>query len=199
MGMIPNEKPRKGMGMKEGKGRKVRSDKKRDVKPTISTFVKESLYYYAYLVGLPVKDAAYLLIKKGLRDDVVLQQFRHLFISNFHIENRLYIANREDGPVKVNYRGTNGKVTIKFTNETYEELRKLAFAIGLTPTTTAALMLRKTLFTPEFMEEHIKQFRKIHDSFRMGEIERFVMSLPKTIPKENNSSLKSKIPILRGK
>lgn len=171
-------------GEKGSKVRKIRSDKKRDVKPTVSSYVKDSLYYYAYLVGLPVKDAAFLLIKQGLKSEIILLQFQKNMMNDYHMPYRIIVGNRKGRPVKVNYTGPTGKVTIKFTQEVYEELRKLAFAMGLPPTTTAALMLRKTLFTREFMDEHIKQFRRIHDGFRYKEIERFIDSLHEALPKK---------------
>lgn len=162
--------------------RKVRSDKKRDVKPTMSMYVKENLYRLAYLCDSPVKDIGFELVKRGLRDDRILCEFQKLMISNFKMENHLYFGNPDRTPQKVLYRGSTGKVTIKFTNDVYNELRHLAFSIGLTPTSTASIMIRSTMFHRDFMNDMIRNYRFVGPK-RSQELELFVLNIWKTTPK----------------
>lgn len=165
--------------------RKVRSDKKRDVKPTVSTYIRNNICTLANIVGLSTGDAGLILINRGFHNDDVMRLFQPLMISNFDINNRIYVGNRENGPVKINYRGSVAKVSIKFPAEIYEELRRLAFSIGLTPTTTAALMLRKGMFCEPFMDEQKRMYLSYCKSEDQKlELVRFIAGLENSIPKK---------------
>lgn len=164
--------------------RKVRTDKKRDVKPTLSNYVKENLYHFAYLTDQPVKDAGFVLIKEGLRDGAIIETFQPLMISNFNLGNHFYFGDKTREPTKIYYRGHTGKVTIKFTNDVYDELRRLAFAIGLTPTSTAALLIRKTLYNLDFMDEHKNRYFDHLGKERFLELDKFIRKIRSTIPKK---------------
>lgn len=173
------------MGMGQGivnkvkKARKVRSDKKRDVKPTLSLFVKEDLYYYAYLTNQPVKDAALFLIANALRNEGILLELQPVMISDFIIENRIIKGNHTGQPTKIRYKGETGKATVKFPQPVFEELRNLAFAIGITPTATAAVLIRKGLYNYEFMEEQIRHYARRLDPKRFNEFVKFMKDIAK--------------------
>lgn len=165
--------------------RKVRSDKKRDVKPTVSTYIRNNICTLANIVGVSTGDAALILISRGLHNDDVMRLFQPLMLSNFDIDNRIYVGNRENGAVKINYRGSTVKVSIKFPGDVYEDLRRLAYSIGLTPTTTAALMIRKAMFCEPFMDEHKRMYLKFfkNDDQKL-ELVRFIAGLEHSIPKK---------------
>lgn len=164
--------------------RKVRSDKKRDVKPTVSTYIRNNICTLANIVGLSTGDAGLILISRGMHNDDVMRTFQPLMISNFNMDNRIYVGNRECGPVKINYRGSVAKVSIKFPSDIFEELRCLAFSIGLPPTTTAALMLRKAMFCEPFMEEQkLMYFRYCKHVGQKDELIKFIATLQSSIPK----------------
>lgn len=179
VGIIPKPNLKeKGIALRRevGSTRKVRTDKKRDVKPTISYYVKESLYDYSSIIEEPVKDAAEKLVEVGLKSETILLLFQPIMIGNYRLENRFFIGNRPL-PVKIYYRGATGKVTIKFNQETYEQLRNLAFAIGHPPTSTAALMIRKTLYSYDFMEYFIERHLDYLDNRRKVELQRFLREM----------------------
>lgn len=168
--------------------RKVRSDKKREVKPVVSAYIKNNLYTLGAIVGLPIKDTALIMIQRGFYNDEVMREFQPLMLSNFDIDNRIYVGNRENGPIKINYRGAKEKVTIKFPGEIYETLRRLAFSVGLTPTSTAALMLKKAMFNESFMDEHKRMYlAHIDNDIQARELEKFIRTLHNTIPKSHPS------------
>lgn len=159
----------------EGVARKVRSDKKVDVKPTVSGYIKRNLYTYAYLANVPVKDAIELMIEKGLDNDDVLSLFRSALIRDFFIRNRVIFKHREE-PAKIRYQGKTETVSTRLKRETYEELCELAFCIGHTPTSTASLMIRKTLYSRDFMEYLTEYHLKITPENKRL-LERFLMQM----------------------
>lgn len=165
--------------------RKVRSDKKRDVKPTVSMYIRNNICELSSIIGISAGDAGLSLISKGFHSDDVMRQFQPLMISNFDIDNRIYVGNRENGPVKINYRGSVAKVSIKFPADIYQDLRRLAYSIGLPPTTTAALMLKKAMFCMPFMDEQkrLYLYHCNHEAQRK-ELIRFIDHLEHSIPKK---------------
>lgn len=163
--------------------RKIRSDKKREVKPTVSVYIRNNICSLANIVGSSAGDAGLAIISKGFHNDDVMRQFQPLMISNFNIDNRIYVGNRENGPVKINYRGSTAKLSIKFPMDIYEDLRRLAYSIDLTPTTTAALMIRKGMFCDPFMDEQKQLYlNRCHDDEQKTELIRFISCLDKSIP-----------------
>ena len=71
----------------ETKKRKVRSDKKRDVKPTISSNLKHCIYRLSYITSTPVKDVAETLCEKGLRSRKVMDYLSTYFRRDLKFAN----------------------------------------------------------------------------------------------------------------
>lgn len=169
----------------ESKVRKVRSDKKREVKPTVSLYIRNNLFTISRLTGMPVKDVALIMVNWAFYNDDVMRQLQPKMISNFAISNRIYVGNREPYPFKVAYKGATGKITIKFPQDIYETLRKLAFSIGTTPTTICAVLIRRAMFTPSFMEEHALRYKRyLKHPQQYEELYKFIETLSETIPQE---------------
>ncbi|MDA6082696.1 hypothetical protein OSJ97_24410, partial [Escherichia coli] len=61
------------------KDRKTRSDKKRDVKPTISIDLKNCIYRLSYITNTPVKDVIETICEKGLQSRKVMEYLSEYF------------------------------------------------------------------------------------------------------------------------
>ncbi|MCJ7992628.1 hypothetical protein MUB15_31250, partial [Priestia sp. OVS21] len=71
----------------EEKQRKVRCDKKRDVKPTIPIHLKECIYRLSYITNTPVKDVTESICISGLKSPKVMDYLSHYFRRGFSFEN----------------------------------------------------------------------------------------------------------------
>ena len=161
--------------------RKVRSDKKRDVRPTVSIYIKRNLQTLKRITGLSLQDVSLTLVQNAICNDDVLRELQPFMLSNFVIENRVYIGGREGEPIKMNYRGETGKVPVKVPNRLDKDLRRLAYSIGLTPTSTTALLIRKAMFNETFMESHKYLYlQHIEDREQVEDLEYFFKGLKGT-------------------
>lgn len=154
--------------------RKVRSDKKVDVKPTMSLELKELLYHFAYLSNEPVKDVAERLCSLGAMSEEVIMSIRHWFRRDYHRPNTITVGYLERPRLKIIMKGETGKVTIKFPQNDYDILCKLAHALDLTPTSTATLLIKMTLTNREFMEMYVQRYLRNLDNKKILEVNRLL-------------------------
>ncbi|WP_245579618.1 hypothetical protein [Alteribacter aurantiacus] len=80
----------------EEKTRKVRSDKKRDVKPTIPFQLRECIYRLSYITNRPVKDVAEAICLYGLASKKVMEHLSKNFRRDFMGESTLYVGDLEN-------------------------------------------------------------------------------------------------------
>ncbi|MDV2888137.1 hypothetical protein RYX45_23525, partial [Alkalihalophilus pseudofirmus] len=72
--------------------RKTRSDKKRDVKPTVSSNLRDCIYRLSYITQTPVKDVVEILCEKGLKSRKVVEYLSQYFRRDFQFINTLFIG-----------------------------------------------------------------------------------------------------------
>lgn len=154
--------------------RKPRSDKKVDVKPTMSLELKELLYHFAYLSNEPVKDAAERLCTLGAISEEVITSIRHWFRRDYHRPNTITVGYLERPRLKIVMKGETGKVTIKFPQTDYDIVCRLAHALDITPTSTCTLLIKMTLTNREFMESYVEKYLKDLDKKRLIELNRIL-------------------------
>lgn len=143
------------------KGRKVRSDKKREVKPTLKTDLKECLYRLSYITNTPVKELAERMCMKGITSQSVLSYLSNSFRRTVRVGSTLYMGNLDRPSLQVKSKSTlTSKITIKFSQSTYDAICVIAYALDVTPTRATALLLHASLyhsdFTNTFVRTHIE-------------------------------------------
>lgn len=135
--------------------RKVRSDKKVDVKPTMSLALKKQLYEFANICNEPVKDIAERLCVDGLTSIVIIDTICKWLRRNYYYKDTIAIGHSERPRLKLKARGETGKVTIRFNIKDYDKLSELAHALDITPSATATVLIRLTLKNAEFMDKFV--------------------------------------------
>lgn len=136
--------------------RKVRSDKKVDVKPTMSITLKKQLYDFADLCQEHVKDVAEQLCVKGATSEFIIENIRQWFRRDYHREHTITRGFIERPRLKITYQGETDKVTIKFVQKDYDLLSDLARALDINPTATSSVLIKMTLSNRNFMNEYIQ-------------------------------------------
>jgi len=137
-----------------GVNRKTRSDKKIDVKPTMSINLKNQLYSFAYLCDEPVKDIAEKISVDAATSKVIMDDICKWFRRNYLYNNTVVVGNQERPRLKIKILGESEKVTIRFKQTDYDLLCELAHALDITPTSTAGLLIRVSLSNVEFMQQY---------------------------------------------
>jgi hypothetical protein len=174
----------------ETQKRKVRSDKKRDVKPTISSNLKHCIYRLSYITSSPVKDVAETLCEKGLRSRKVMDYLSTYFRRDLKFANTIYLGDfeRESLQRKVQ-AGKNERITIRFTQSSYEHISSLARALDVTPSKATALLLDASIRNTHLLNAFVKTYLHDHlDGNRMKELKEVLKYINKNNPYQEEIS-----------
>ncbi|MCE4051703.1 hypothetical protein [Bacillus sp. Au-Bac7] len=180
------------------RGRKVRSDKKRDVKPTISVELKNCIYRLSYITNTPVKDVSEIICKKGLQSRKVIENLSHHFRREYRFMNTIYIGDpgRESLQSK-SQKGKNERITTRFTQYTYEEIKDLSGALDVTPSKATALLLDASIRNTNLLDSFVKTY--LHgtlDKMRMKELKYVLQYIKKNNPYSEEGSWFSLIALI---
>lgn len=143
--------------MERGKGieRKVRSDKKVDVKPTMSSKLKNEIYSFAHYCEEPVKDVGERLCVEGAVSRIIIEEIHHWFRRDYFLPPAIHKGYLDRPRLKLLFKGETGKVTIKFKQDDFEKICNLSYALDLPPTTTCAILLKRTIHNQDFMVSYV--------------------------------------------
>ncbi|ASV70268.1 hypothetical protein CKF48_23490 (plasmid) [Cytobacillus kochii] len=178
--------------MKEGekKKRQTRSDKKRDVKPTISIDLKNCIYQLSYITNQPVKDIVEMLCEKGLQSRKVMEYLSQYFRRDYQFFNTTFFGQLERESLQRKYQSPkNERVSVRFTQLTYEDIRNLSDALDVTPSKATALLLDASVRNANLLNAMVKLF--LHeqlDPSRMEELKRVMKYVNKNNPYDEEIS-----------
>lgn len=168
----------------ETKKRKPRSDKKRDVKPTISTNLKNCIYRLSYITDTPVKDVVEVLCEKGLKSRKVMDYLSNFFRRDLQFLNTIYIGNLEKESLQRRYQsGKNERITTRLSQVIYEDICSLSNALDVTPSKGTALLLDASIRNTNLLNAFVKSYLHDHiDETRMKELKQVLKYINKNNP-----------------
>ncbi|GED66239.1 hypothetical protein [Lysinibacillus fusiformis] len=144
--------------MQKGSARKVRTDKKRDVKPTIPVELKDTIYRISYVVDTPVKDIVETICQFGLDSRKVITVLSENFKRNVKFHNTLFIGDLDKPSVQRLKSGTRTeRISTRLQQPDYENLVTLAFALDVTPSRAAALLIDASIRHSDFVNSYFQQ------------------------------------------
>lgn len=166
------------------KERKTRSDKKRDVKPTISVDLKNCVYQLSYITNTPVKDVVEIICEKGLQSRRVLEYLSKNFRREFQFMNTIYMGDLGRESLQRKYQsGKNERITTRFTQDTFEIIKKLSDALDVTPSKATALLLDASVRNTNLLNNFVKAYLYNHiDDNRMKELKLVLKYINKNNP-----------------
>lgn len=148
--------------------RQIRSDKKVDVKPTMSITLKNQLYNFADRCNEPVKDIAERLCVQGMVSGDVMEEMCKWLRRDYFYKNTHVMGYMERPKLKIKSNGETNKVTMRLKQTDYDKLSELAYALDITATSTAAVLIRMASKNDSFMTAFIDGLKKI--DFREKEL-----------------------------
>ena len=166
--------------MKTGQGtRKVRSDKRREVKPTLSLHLKDAVYIISYVTDTPVKDVAERICTDGLTSKKVIGSLSPRFRRTVRLANTMYMGDLELPTLRRNTLAEKtGRLSLRFLGPDYDDLNTLAYALDCTPSRACALLLDASIRDSNFINEYFKEFIKTKlDDNRMRELRKVIRYL----------------------
>ncbi|WP_186672968.1 hypothetical protein [Sporosarcina sp. BP05] len=154
--------------------RKVRSDKKREVQPTISIELKEAIYRLSYITNTPVKDVAERICEDGILSRKVIEGLSQYFRRSVRLKNTMYMGDLERPTIQRKFpAGHTERIGIRFKQHTFENISALAYALDCTPSRATSLLLEASLhdsdFINKYFHDHLKQ---VLDERRMAELKK---------------------------
>lgn len=160
------------MNYGEGSGRKVRADKKRDVKPTVSLELRDCIYRISFITDVPIKDVIEAICINGIGRRIVVGHLSLNFRRNIRISNTLYRGDPERMPVKKRQSsGRTDRIHTRVLPEMYDALASLAYALDCSVSRACALLLDASVRDSEFINEFVRRYlEKNIDDERMREL-----------------------------
>lgn len=148
--------------MEKGKRRrKIRSDKKVDCKPTITIDLKECIYRLSYITNTPVKDISEAICLSGIQSKPLIDYLSRYFKRDYRFKNTIYIGRLENDTLnKRKYGIQTDRISIRFRQEDYEEINRLAYSLAVTPSKATALLLEYTIYKTDFLNRFVKNYLK---------------------------------------
>lgn len=159
--------------------RQVRSDKRVDVKPTMSMKLKEELYQFANLCDLTVKEVAEQLCVLGMTSREVMTEISKWLRRDYRYNNTIVLGYSERPKLTLTMRGETGKVTTRLKQSDYDRLKDLAHALDLTPSSTATVLIRIAFKNTSFMNDFVDQFVDV-DEQQAIKIKMFIQDVCKS-------------------
>lgn len=155
-----------------GKGRKVRSDRKRDVKPTVDVHLKDAIFRIAFITNTPAKDVAEQICINGINKKEIIEYLSQNFRRSVQFGSTVYMGDIERIGIQKYSTDPKQRITIRFRKETYDRLAALAYALDCTVSKACALLLEIGIRDFEFVNEFIRTYiEKNVDEMRMKELE----------------------------
>ena len=159
--------------------RKVRSDKKRDIKPTVPLALKESVDRLCYITNRPIKDIAEEICICGLNSRKVIELLSSNFRRNYTFRNTVMMGDLNRVSLqKERIKGIKERITIRFTQDVYEKINSLSYSLDVTPSRATALLLDGTFrngeFISQFLEKHIVQELDVNRQRELKAILKFI-------------------------
>lgn len=177
--------------MKVGKvSRKIRSDKKREIKPTIPYELKEAISIISYVTSTPVKDVTERICTEGFQSRKVIENLSPYFRRTVRLKNTLFIGDLNSYPAhRYQTAGKTERISVRFLSHDYENITTLAYALDCTPSKATALLLDVSIRNSDFVNSYFKEFVKTKlDDFRMQELQRLIRWLNNENPYEEGIS-----------
>lgn len=153
--------------------RQTRSDKKVDVKATMSITLKNQLYDFAELCDEPVKDVAEQLCLRGLVSPCIITVICKWLRFNYRYNRTMALGDINRPKLQLLPSGETSRVSLRFNANDYDQLCSLARALDITPSSTATMLIRVTTSNDEFMNEFVEGLSKVSEGQRVA-VKRFV-------------------------
>ncbi|QIG62546.1 hypothetical protein [Sporosarcina phage Lietuvens] len=180
------------------KERKRRSDRKRDVKPTITHELRECIYRLSYITSTPVKDVAEAICINGVSEPKVIGYLSHHFRRDIRFARTVYRSNPDSTPIKK--RGLSGqtaRITIRFKTDTYDTISAMAYALDCTVSRACALLLDASVRDGNFIDEFVQSYMERNlDAERMRELKRVLKYVNANNPYDEEYSYASLLSLM---
>lgn len=139
-------------------GKAQRSDKKRDVKPTIGLDLKDAIYRISYITNTPVKDVGEQLSTLVIQDRKAIEDLAKYFKRDLLFDNTIFRGHISNESIIKRSKERGERVTIRFTQKEYASIAALSYALDCTPSRAIAILLDISMSNVRFVNIYVKKY-----------------------------------------
>ncbi|GLO68398.1 MULTISPECIES: hypothetical protein [Oceanobacillus] len=178
--------------------RKERSDKKRDVKPTIPNQLYECISRISYVTSTPIKDVGEVICKKGLYSTVVTENLSQHFIRDYWANSNVLYAGDNNRERYTLPKGVQKRrITMRFLQKDHDKLVRLSYSLDSTTSAATALLLDASITNTDIVNAYISNHvKKELDSKRLKQLREILAFINKNNPYQENITLGAFISML---
>lgn len=144
--------------------RKTRSDKKRDVKPTIEGKLYDTIDRISYITATPIKHVGEAICMAGIESEDVIEHLSVNFRKDFWLsESILFVG--DPGRLPVNIRGTlinKRRITMRFSQPVHDKISALAYACDTSVSAAAGMLLQASILNADILNRYITRYVTRH-------------------------------------
>lgn len=156
-------------------GRKVRSDKKRDVKPSISVELKDAIYRLSYITSTPVKDVCEALCRNAITNKRIMDEISNYFRRNIRINNTLYFGSPDNPRIYTKKMANKSeRISLRLDQEMYEFMYSLSYALDCSVSRAVAVLLYRGIHDVTFINDYINKYLTSIDLRRKKELQKIL-------------------------
>lgn len=167
---------------KEVSNRKERSDKKRDLKPTVPIQLYNCISDLAYIGSIPIKDTVEYLCIEGIKSTNVIEVISKYFRRGYLHKSTIYYG---DDSIEVKRyivrKMATKRISTRLTKHDYENIHSLSNALDYTPSSTGSILLEYSIRDSTIIDKFLKEY-----SYNLDEQRKKVLkNLLKILRKDN--------------
>lgn len=152
----------KGKMIKE-RVRKTRSDKKRDMRPTVAQELYECIDRLSYITNTPQKSISLKLCQVALISTPIIEELSVFFLRDYwSTAHSLYPGHYDRERYSVTRAAGRKRLTIRPSQNEYACIERLAFSLSITPHATASILIEKALQSVSIVDALVSS-RMQHD------------------------------------
>ncbi|OMC80920.1 hypothetical protein [Viridibacillus sp. FSL H8-0123] len=139
--------------------RSVRSDKKRDVKITVHTELKEMIYKLAYITDTTVMHLVEDMVIYAIGSKRILGEYSPCIVRDIRIDNALYVGHKDAERVGKSPSGINYvRVKTRLTEQEFTKLSSIAYGLDVRPARAAAILVDEAVHDEYFVDRYAKRY-----------------------------------------
>lgn len=156
--------------------RKVRSDAKKDVKPTLPIELKDAIYRLSYITNTPIMHVAEQLFLHSISDAKINEAISKYFQREVRINNILYRGSLSNMAVtKRTKQGQSERIHFRVTREAYEIIAVFAYALSCSHAKACAILLEECVHDADFISNYVEKHLEDNlSNSRMKELREFM-------------------------
>lgn len=164
----------KGLSVGERK-RKTRSDKKKDVKPTISIQLKDSVYRLSFITKKPVKDVCEELVLNSLYGNKeILKELSRYFKRTIQFNNTVFRGSLENKTIYDVTGEENERISFRVTQSVHDFLYDLSYVLACSISKVGAILIYESITDGPFIESYLQGYLNSLDPSRKKELKQLI-------------------------